>query len=433
MNTSQSRSLEPTTKRRALRLAGIPVGIVVTLTIALALVGQGAAATTRTAVAPANSSPPTIAGTAQQGQTLTADKGAWTGTEPITYSYEWQRCDSGGGHCRAIKGVTGTTYVLVKRDVNNTLRFVVTAKNAEATMTATSVATALTTAAANTAQPANTALPTVSGTVQEGQTLTADNGTWTGTEPITYSYSWQRCDSSGGRCAHIGGSNHTTYAVQKSDVDSTLRVAVTGRNASGTNSATSAPTVMVKTSAVAPAVRLSISTSKVVYNTPVTLSGTISSKLAGQSVRIQQQRFGFADTNFSPLATVTTNSDGGWTLSTKATVKTTYQAQWNGATSSLVSVGVHPLVTFHAIVGNRFSTKVMAGRSFATRIVQLQRRSSVGQWVTIKRMHLNASSTAIFRATLPKGTSALRIAFSVNQAGPGYLGGMSRTIVYHRS
>jgi hypothetical protein len=59
------------------------------------------------------------------------------------------------------------------------------------------------------------------------------------------------------------------------------------------------------------------------------------------------------------------------------------------------------------IVGNLFSTKVVAARSFATRIVQFQRRSSQGQWVTLKRLQLNATSSAIFRATLPKGTSSV--------------------------
>ena len=92
-----------------------------------------------------------------------------------------------------------------------------------------------------------------------------------------------------------------------------------------------------------------------------------------------------------------------------------------------------PLVTFHAITGKRFSSKVLAGRSFAGKTIQLQRRSSLGQWVIIKRVRLGSTSSAIFRATLPKGTSSLRIAFSVNQAGAGYLGGISRTIVYHNA
>jgi hypothetical protein len=48
-------------------------------------------------------------------------------------------------------------------------------------------------------------------------------------------------------------------------------------------------------------------------------------------------------------------------------------------------------------------------------------------------MRLSAAATAIFSATLlPHGSSAIRVAMSVNQAGPGYLAGFSRTLTYHR-
>ncbi|HEX5224270.1 MAG TPA: hypothetical protein VFW29_03975, partial [Solirubrobacteraceae bacterium] len=46
------------------------------------------------------------------------------------------------------------------------------------------------------AVPANTVAPSISGSAQQGQTLTTTNGSWSG-EPTSYSYSWQRCDSSG--------------------------------------------------------------------------------------------------------------------------------------------------------------------------------------------------------------------------------------------
>ena len=53
--------------------------------------------------------------------------------------------------------------------------------------------------------------------------------------------------------------------------------------------------------------------------------------------------------------------------------------------------------------------------------------------MTIKRAKLDANSFAIFSVGLPHGTSTLRMAFSVNQAGPGFLAGLSRTIVYSRA
>ena len=53
--------------------------------------------------------------------------------------------------------------------------------------------------------------------------------------------------------------------------------------------------------------------------------------------------------------------------------------------------------------------------------------------MTVKRVRLNRHSRAIFEAkVLPHGRSTVRIALSVNQAGAGYLAGISRTIVYRR-
>jgi len=96
---------------------------------------------------PTNTSPPTISGTAQVGQTLTANPGTWTGTAPITYSYLWQRCDATGANC-ASTGVTTTTYALSSADAGGTLRVVVTAANGvPPNGTATSAPTAVVQAA----------------------------------------------------------------------------------------------------------------------------------------------------------------------------------------------------------------------------------------------------------------------------------------------
>ncbi|HSS73861.1 MAG TPA: hypothetical protein VLK53_09855, partial [Gaiellaceae bacterium] len=51
--------------------------------------------------APANTSPPTIVGTVKQGETVTATSGTWSGAGPITFTYQWRRCDTGGGDCKA--------------------------------------------------------------------------------------------------------------------------------------------------------------------------------------------------------------------------------------------------------------------------------------------------------------------------------------------
>lgn len=96
------------------------------------------------------------------------------------------------------------------------------------------------------APPSNTAPPTISDTTpQEGQTLTANPGTWSGTQPIVFTYQWRRCNSGGQSCVNIPNADERTYTVAQADVGNTLRVQVTGRNADGTDTATSAQTERV--------------------------------------------------------------------------------------------------------------------------------------------------------------------------------------------
>jgi uncharacterized protein (TIGR03790 family) len=90
---------------------------------------------------------PIITGTTTDGQTLTATTGAWAGTAPTAYNYQWQRCDAAGDNCANIADAVTATYVLGFSDQGNTVRVVVTAGNAAGSTPATSTPTAVIAAA----------------------------------------------------------------------------------------------------------------------------------------------------------------------------------------------------------------------------------------------------------------------------------------------
>ena len=221
-----------------------PLAVSVLAVFALATALTSGAAPATTAASPSNTALPSISGSAAQGQTLTASPGTWSGDTPITFAYQWLRCDSSGGSCASISGETGTTRLVDSGDVGKTLRVKVTATNSSGSTSANSNATAVVTSGGS-GPPVNSAEPSISGTAAQGQVLTASTGTWTGTTPITYAYQWLRCDTGGSNCNSIAGETGTTRTVDSGDVGSRLRVKVTATNTSGTASSTSNATATV--------------------------------------------------------------------------------------------------------------------------------------------------------------------------------------------
>src|SRR3954451_25091058 len=90
------------------------------------------------APAPANNSAPTVTGSAQETQTLTAQTGAWTGNPAPRFTFSWERCDKDVTGCAAITGANSSTYRLQSADVGHTIRVNVTAINRDGRMSAAS-------------------------------------------------------------------------------------------------------------------------------------------------------------------------------------------------------------------------------------------------------------------------------------------------------
>jgi hypothetical protein len=216
----------------------------VALVLAAALaVGAAAFSTTATgAGGPANVTPPAVSGTAQAGQTLMATQGTWA-TPPTSITYAWQRCSDTGTACASIDGATSSSYVPTSADVGNTDRVLVTATDAGGFTDTPSAVTAIIISGAG---PQNSVPPTVSGTPTEGQTLVAANGTWAGTAPITFTYVWSRCDTTGAACAPITGATNNTYVLTSADIAKTIRLAVTAKNTLGSQTQITGPTATIE-------------------------------------------------------------------------------------------------------------------------------------------------------------------------------------------
>jgi hypothetical protein len=149
--------------------------VIATMVVGALAAGAANGSTSRHAVAPTNSAPPTISGTTTVGQTLTANPGTWTGTAPISYTYDWRQCDAVGGACKDVSNNTNSTFTLVSSNAGNTMRVTVTAKNADGMGTTQSAQTAVIAAATTTTTTTTTTTPVSNGCASNGGTVPIAN------------------------------------------------------------------------------------------------------------------------------------------------------------------------------------------------------------------------------------------------------------------
>ncbi len=192
-------------------------------------------------ILPKNTTLPSISGVLQEGQLLSVTPGGWSGSEPLEYEYQWQLCNALGKACEEIKGATGTSLKLEPSEIGKTLDVLVTANNVAGSSTATTSVTGLIAGI----PPKNSSLPTITGGLVKGQLLTASPGSWTGSEPITYSYQWQTCGVLKTECKDISKATESLLQLGLAEVGLTVRVIVTATNAAGSAAAGSAITGLI--------------------------------------------------------------------------------------------------------------------------------------------------------------------------------------------
>jgi hypothetical protein len=186
---------------------------------------------------PLNTTAPLLEGSATVGESLMVTQGAWTGEQPISYSYEWMRCNEDGEECSAIGGANEASYIPTEADLGSALRAEVTATNTDGSAEAASSLSEAIDAAGPPSLDGEE--PAITGEAQAGQPVYAQTGQWTGTRPMTFHYQWRLCDTAGENCTTIEGATTPRYTIPSIDANKTLTVTISPTNTLGTASATS--------------------------------------------------------------------------------------------------------------------------------------------------------------------------------------------------
>ena len=165
---------------------------------------------------------PTISGTAQVGQMLTASTSDISDSDGLinaTFTYQWLADDTD------ITAATGSTYTLAAADEGKTIKVrVIFTDDGGNQETRTSAVTVAVAAIPNSAA---TGAPTISGTAQVGQMLTAstsDISDSDGLDNANFTYQWLSND--GTSDSNISGASSSTYTLVESDKGKTIKVRV---------------------------------------------------------------------------------------------------------------------------------------------------------------------------------------------------------------
>jgi hypothetical protein len=180
------------------------------------------------AAGPTPSTRPTVSGTLQVGNRLTASPGRWSSVHPVTYAYQWYRCNTLGAHCSPIVGATSGTYREVPRDAGHTLGLTVRGSDRSGITSSYSALAGVVAPVAAPTAPAEQ--PALSGDAIVGRALTVATPLWTagGADPT---YGWLRCNENGRLCAPITGATETSYTLTGTDAGHVVIAAVKAEGA----------------------------------------------------------------------------------------------------------------------------------------------------------------------------------------------------------
>ena len=307
--------------------------------------------------APSNTVAPVISGTNTFGSTLTTTNGTFTGTAPLTYTYQWRRNGS------PISGQTASTYVIGSSDSLAAITCEVKATNSYGFDSEVS-----NTITVQDFAPINTVAPTVSpsGTQSTGTLITANDGTWVGVAPITFEYKWTRDGIA------ISGATASTYTIQLADDGTTIRVEVKGTNAYGESAFIASSNSVSAVNAIAPSNTVApvISGTAVVGQTLSSTTGTWNG-IPTPTYSYQWKR---GATNIGTNATTYTlvSADAGQSIT--CVVTATNAGGSANATSNALSI-LATLLDIYPNAAAAYSVRLLRSAHYDSALIRIRRSS----------------------------------------------------------
>lgn len=128
------------------------------------------------------------------GEVLTTTNGTWTGSG-LSFTYQWQDCNSVGASCVNIGGATASSYTIVSADLGDTITAIVTATNSGGSVSQTAAVTGVVTSSSGftgtctTTISAGANVGTAESAMSPGQVLCLNSGVYGNTTTNHYVYS----------------------------------------------------------------------------------------------------------------------------------------------------------------------------------------------------------------------------------------------------
>jgi hypothetical protein len=174
-------------------------------------------------------SAPAITGTVRVGTTVHATTGTWN-PAATSYTYQWS------ADAVAIRGATGSAYLIPAAQRGHRLAVTVTAKLAHHT---DGVSTSPTKTVAAGAAPKATKPPKITGTVRAKRTIKASPGTWS-PKPDSYQYQWLLNGTA------IKGATRSTLKITPSMVGKKISVSVIAKKTGHHDGRSTSPRTKIK-------------------------------------------------------------------------------------------------------------------------------------------------------------------------------------------